>query len=139
MAAFLVFDDESYSSFDVLNNKTIALWNTIIGSGDAKKPSNKTSIRLAGQLDSLHIKIFNGKKFVIDHIVDHLIGVHEFIVNDTGCEALKIVAFRKENFLFEGEVPLGSVNKVAHNQAFSRICAKPCASMQLSLLHALLT
>jgi hypothetical protein len=38
VSAYLIFDDRTISSFDVLNDKTIALWNTIIGAGMLRNP-----------------------------------------------------------------------------------------------------
>jgi hypothetical protein len=42
VSAYLIYKDSTSSTFDVLNDKTIALWNTIIGAGDAGKPSERT-------------------------------------------------------------------------------------------------
>jgi hypothetical protein len=38
VAAYLIYKDGSTSSFDVLNDKSKALWNVIIGGADAEKP-----------------------------------------------------------------------------------------------------
>ena len=44
VSAYLIFKDSTISTFDVLNDKTIPLWNTIIGAGDALKPSEKQGL-----------------------------------------------------------------------------------------------
>lgn len=64
VSAFLIYKDSTTSTFDVLNDKTKALWNTIIGAGDAEKPSERTKIVLTGKLDGLKVTIYNGKRKV---------------------------------------------------------------------------
>ena len=64
VSAYLIYKDSTTSTFDVLNDKTKALWNTIIGAGDAEKPSERTKLILSGKLDSLKVTIYNGKKKV---------------------------------------------------------------------------
>lgn len=104
VSAYLIYDDSSTSSFDVLNDKTKALWNTIIGAGDAEKPSSSTKILLTGQLDSLRIKILNGKKKVVDQIFPTFSGDHEFIIKNTGCEIIKVYVTKHNKTVFENNI-----------------------------------
>jgi len=60
VSAYLIYEDSTTSTFDILNDKTIILWNTIIGAGDAVKPSKRTKIVLSGKLDGLKVTIDNG-------------------------------------------------------------------------------
>jgi hypothetical protein len=62
VSAYLIYKDSTTSAFDVLNDKTIALWNTIIGAGDAERPSERTKLVLTGKLNSLNVTVYNGKK-----------------------------------------------------------------------------
>jgi len=65
-SAYLVYDDGSLSEFDVLHDKTKALWNTIIGAGDAEKPSKKVKLIFHGAYDSISVKVKNGKRLALD-------------------------------------------------------------------------
>jgi hypothetical protein len=61
VSAYLIYKDSTTSFFDILNDKTIIFWNTIIGAGDAEKPSERIKIVLMGKLDSLEVITYNGK------------------------------------------------------------------------------
>ena len=104
VSAYLIYEDGSISSFDVLNDKTKALWNTIIGAGDAEKPSTSTKIALTGQFDSLRIKILNGKKKVLDQSLPNFGGDHEFIIKNTGCEIVKVYVTKNNKSVFENNI-----------------------------------
>ena len=107
VAAYLVYNDSTTSSFDVLNDKTIALWNTIIGAGDAEKPSEKTKVVLTGELDNLKVVIYNGKKKVINQKLSNVSRELEFIINNTGCKEVRVIVSKggreiyKNNILYE--------------------------------------
>ena len=105
VSAYLIYDDGSISSFDVLNDRTKALWNTIIGAGDAEKPSTSTKLKLTGQLDSLRILIVNGEEKVIDQKLPNFNGDHEFIIKNTGCEIVEIHVTKKGKTVFKGDIP----------------------------------
>ena len=104
VSAYLIYEDGSISTFDVLNDKTKALWNTIIGAGDAEKPSTSTKIILTGQFDSLRIKILNGKKKVLDQGLPNVSGDHEFIIKNTGCEIVKVYLTKNKKSVFENNI-----------------------------------
>lgn len=104
VSAYLIYDDGSVSSFDVLNDKTKALWNTIIGAGDAEKPSTSTKIKLTGQLDGLRIKVFNGKRKVIDQNLPNFSGDHEFIIKNTGCSVVKVYVTKQDKMVFKSDI-----------------------------------
>src|SRR5262245_29964877 len=42
VSAYLIYNDGTLSTFDILNDKTVALWNVVAGGGDALKPSDST-------------------------------------------------------------------------------------------------
>jgi hypothetical protein len=88
VSAYLVYDDGSISDFDVLN-EDVVLWNTIIGEGDAEKPSNKVKIIVSGKGNNLRINIMNGEEIVIDKDIS-ISNKTEFIISDTGCEQVTI-------------------------------------------------
>jgi hypothetical protein len=65
ISAYLVYDDGTLSSFDVLNDKTIALWNAVAGGGDVPKPSNNTKVSFVGNLDSSdNVTVIKNKKTI---------------------------------------------------------------------------
>jgi hypothetical protein len=97
VSAYLIYNDGTLSTFDVLNDKTVALWNVIAGGGDALKPSDRTKIRLSGNLDSLSIKIRNGCKLVVDTAITHSNKDFEYIVKNTGCAEVHVNRSRQEN------------------------------------------
>ena len=104
VSAYLIYDDGSVSSFDALNDKTKALWNVIIGAGDAERPTMSTKIKLTGQLDGLRIKIINGKKKVVDQNLPNFSGNHEFIIKNTGCEIVRVYVTKKEKMVFKNDI-----------------------------------
>lgn len=104
VSAYLIFDDKSTSTFDILNDKTIALWNTIIGGGDALKPSSKTKIVFSGKLDGLKVKIYNGKKKIVNQKLPNFIGDFVFAINDTGCEDVRIVLNKIDKVVYDNKI-----------------------------------
>jgi hypothetical protein len=105
VSALLIYKDSTTSTFDVLNDKTKALWNTIIGAGDAEKPSERTKIILAGRLDSLRVTIYNGKRKVENKMLPNFSGDFEFIINDTGCEEVKVIVTKLDKVVYKGTIP----------------------------------
>ena len=105
VSAFLIYKDSTTSTFDVLNDKTKALWNTIIGAGDAEKPSERTKIILTGKLDSLRVTIYNGKRKVENKKLPNFSGDFEFIINDTGCEEVKVIVTKLDKVVYKGTIP----------------------------------
>ena len=105
VSAYLIYKDSTTSTFDVLNDKTKALWNTIIGAGDAEKPSERTKIVLTGKLDSLKVTIYNGKRKVENQKLPNFSGDYEFIINDTGCEEVKVIVTKLDKIVYQGKIP----------------------------------
>jgi hypothetical protein len=105
VSAYLIYDDGTLSTFDVLNNKSIALWNVIAGEGDALKPSSSTKISLDGNLDSLNIRIRNGTKLEIDTTVMHFERHLEFVVRKTGCAEVKINITINKRPIYNDKIP----------------------------------
>lgn len=105
VSAYLIYDDGTFSTFDVLNDKTIALWNTIIGSGDALKPSNSTKVNLSGNLDSLSIKIKNGNKLVVDTIILHSNKDVKYIIKNTGCDEVYVNVTKNKKVVYNDTIP----------------------------------
>jgi hypothetical protein len=105
VAAYLVYKDGSISSFDVLNDKTVALWNTIIGGGDALKPSTKVKLVLVGEGDDLIVRIKNGKSKLIERPIGHFKGEIQTFIENTGCEEVLIEVSRQGKKLYKGSIP----------------------------------
>lgn len=105
VSAYLIYDDGTLSTFDVLNDKSIALWNVIGGEGDALKPSSSTKVSLDGNLDSLSVKIKNGRKLVIDTIVMHFEKHLEYVVRKTGCAEVNVNVTRNKKLVLNDTIP----------------------------------
>ena len=105
VSAYLIYKDSTTSTFDILNDKTIALWNTIIGAGDAGQPSKRTKIKLTGMLDSLKVTIYNGKRKVENQKLPNFSGDYEFIINDTGCDEVKVIITKLDKIVYKGTIP----------------------------------
>lgn len=105
VAAVLVYADSTTSTFDILNDKSIALWNTIIGAGDAEKPSESIKIILTGKLDSLTVTIYNGKKKVVKQTLPVYSGDYELYVPNTGCDEVNVRVTKLNKVLYHGNIP----------------------------------
>jgi hypothetical protein len=89
VSAYLVYDDSTLSSFNIINNHSISLWNTVAGEGSAKKASTKTMIFLEGHCSNVPIKVTNGNKEVYNKTLS-INGMAEIIIENTGCRRLTI-------------------------------------------------
>jgi hypothetical protein len=105
VSAYLVYTDSTLSTFDVLNDSTVALWNTVIGAGDAAKPSERTKVVLAGNIANLQVVMYNGKRKVIDQKLPDIDGDMEFFLDNTGCAEVKISLRREGKQVYAGVVP----------------------------------
>ena len=105
VSAYLIYEDGSLSSFDLLDDNEEVLWNTIAGGGDAGKPSDNCKIRLTGKLDDLHVRISNGNKIVNDQRLPNFTGDFEFIIKNTGCDVVKVMISKDQKKIFEREIP----------------------------------
>ncbi len=104
-SAYLVYDDGSLSEFDVLHDKTKALWNTIIGAGDAEKPSKKVKLIFLGAYDSISVRVKNGKRLALDKKNLSLNGKLEFIIQNTGCDEVFIDVTKNNTHLVRDTIP----------------------------------
>jgi hypothetical protein len=105
VSARLLYDDGTLSTFDILNNKTVALWNVVAGGGDALKPSNSTKVVLSGNLDSLVIKIRNGHEMVIDTTIMQPGKDMEYIIKNTGCAEVYITIVKNQKLVYNDTIP----------------------------------
>jgi hypothetical protein len=96
--AYLIYNDGTTSSFDVLNDKSIALWNVIIGGGDAEKPSDKVKLVLTGSFDSLLVVVKNGQRIVLREKNVKFSGDMIYKINNTGCDEV-VVNIQRNNVL----------------------------------------
>jgi hypothetical protein len=96
MAAFLIYDDATYSSFDIINDKDVYLWNTNIGEGSAEKPSIKTFLRvqcsasLLNQPVDIVVEDMTIKKTLYNKKHQGLKDPIDITINGTGCGVLQI-------------------------------------------------
>jgi hypothetical protein len=104
-SAWLIYDDGSLSDFDVLNDKSKALWNVIIGAGDAEKPSEKVKLVFEGAYDSIHIKVKNGKKLALNKKNLSFTGRLEFIIQNTGCDEVVVSVTKYKTIILQDTIP----------------------------------
>lgn len=105
VAAYLIYADGTLSAFDVLNDKSVALWNVIIAGGDAKKNSDKVKLVLNGSLDSLSVIVKNGKKIVVNEKNITLTGEKIYQIKNTGCEELTVNVLRNAIVKYRDTIP----------------------------------
>lgn len=105
ITAHLVYGKDSLSSFDVLNDSSLALWNTIIGGGDAGAPSKRVEIRISGEMKAVRLQVKNGNHYVFDELLDHTISQYSIGIDNTGCEPVLVKASRGSTILLEKEIP----------------------------------
>ena len=84
--AHLIYKDGALSKFDILNDKSVALWNVIAGGGEAEKSSDKVQLVLSGTMDSLSVFVKNGKKTEVDEKNVTIAGDKIYKLNNTGCD-----------------------------------------------------
>lgn len=104
VAALLVYKDGSLSSFDVLNDKTKALWNVIIGEGDAEKPSEQVKILITGSADSIDIVVKQSKKKVLNKTMLAIRDSVSFIIDNTGCDEVFVTVSKQKAILYKGKI-----------------------------------
>lgn len=105
VTARLIYEDGSLSDFDILNDKSIALWNTIIGGGDAMKPSTSTKLSVSGGMDSLHLRIKDGRRMVLDTIFMLASDSFDYVIRNTGCEKLQVNIARDRKVIYNDTIP----------------------------------
>jgi hypothetical protein len=90
MEAYLMYEDGSKSDINLIDNKTVVLWNTIIGEGDAGKPSKKVLLVLRGNQNNLNLKVSDteGLKLTENNFV--LAEEKQFTIDNTGCSHIII-------------------------------------------------
>src|SRR5262249_42750498 len=98
-SAYLIYDDETLSEFDILNDKTKALWNVVIGGGDAEKPSQKVMLVFHGAYDSINVNVRNGKTPALDKKNLSFNGKLEFIIQNTGCNEVFVNVTKNSTYL----------------------------------------
>jgi hypothetical protein len=103
-SAYLIYKDGSLSTFNVLNDSTKALWNTIIGAGDAEKPSEKTRLVLRGNAGLIHCRVKNGSKIIIDQKGLQLQDSLVFTLNNTGCDIITVEVKGATNAVYKGRI-----------------------------------
>ena len=105
VSAYFIYDDGTLSTFDILNDKTIALWNVIAEGRNALQPSHQTKIKFSGEMDSLTLNIKNGRKLVIDTTILHLINQTEYVIKNTGCSEVYIKALKNKKIVYNDTIP----------------------------------
>jgi hypothetical protein len=60
---------------------------------------------LTGRLESLKVTIYNGKRKVENQKLPNFSGDYEFIINDTGCEGVKVIVTKLDKTVYQGKIP----------------------------------
>jgi hypothetical protein len=107
VSAFLIYEDGQISEFDILNDKSVALWNVIIGDGSAERSSNKTKIVIRGRINDVDILIRNNDLPPIEKKAVDIMGELEIVVSETGCSPVDIVVAKQGKDLYRGVIPFG--------------------------------
>ena len=105
VSAYLIYNDGTLSTFDVLNDKAIALWNVVAGGGDAVKPSDSTKVKVSGSIDSLEIKIKGGRELLIDSIIMHADRDVDYVIENTGCTEIYVTISKSRRILYNDTIP----------------------------------
>lgn len=105
VSAYLIYTDGSQSEFDILKDKKLVLWNTIIGEGDALKASSQTKVVCRQGNGDLVVQIINGKKKVIDTVVDINKSDFKYTIMNTGCNTVYIKLSSKKYKPFFDSIP----------------------------------
>jgi hypothetical protein len=104
-SAYLIYNDGTVSDFDVLNDKSKALWNVIIGAGDAEKPSEKVKLVFQGAYDSINIKVKNGKRLALNKKNLSFNGKLEFVIQNTGCDEVFVTVTKYKTIILKDTIP----------------------------------
>lgn len=104
ISAHLVYDDGSLSAFDILNDKSIALWNIVAGGGDAAKASESIQISLEGKLHDLNVTVKNGSNLIEHGNFGQYTRAYDFVVLKTGCEKVVITVNEKNNIIYNDTI-----------------------------------
>ncbi|GHT67209.1 hypothetical protein FACS189452_04490 [Bacteroidia bacterium] len=89
VAAYLIYEDDTRSSFDVTKVKDGSLWNVIIGEGCAEKSSQSVVVVIAGVGKDLQVQIKNGDAVAVNKTLS-VKGKEEFTITNTGCKIVDI-------------------------------------------------
>jgi len=105
VVAHLIYEDGTISKVDVLNDKSVALWNVIIGGGDAEKHTDKVQLTSSGSLDSLSVLVKNGKKIALNEKNVALSGDKIYQLTNTGCEEVIVDIQRNKVVQYHDTIP----------------------------------
>lgn len=101
VSAYLIYRTGKLSNFDILNDE-VALWNTIIGEGSAEDWSEQTKVILKGKAKNIDVRIANGDMVVVEKTNLNLMGMEEFIIDDTGCLYVTIQILSEGEEIYRG-------------------------------------
>lgn len=107
VSAFLIYDDGTESSFDILNGKDIVLYNVVAGGGSARKPAHQLKLVFTGNLDGLYAQIeeYGSKQFSEKFPAKSR--VHEILMKDIGCNSIYLVVRDENTNIYDNSIPFG--------------------------------
>lgn len=103
MSAYLIYEDGSLSSFNLIDNQSISLWNTIIGEGAAEKPSQKVLLQLEGESEATQLRVYQ-QDVLQGQQTFNLQGLQEFTITDTGCKVVRIELLKEGKVFMQKEI-----------------------------------
>jgi hypothetical protein len=89
VSAYLVYEDATLSSFNLIQNDTISLYDIEHGGGSAEKPSTQAKIILKGKSSNTLVKIMAGTETVVNKRLT-IDSKAEILLSNIGCETITI-------------------------------------------------
>lgn len=106
VSARLIYEDGSLSDFDILNDKSVILWNVVAGEGD-DLASSKTRFIVEGNTSNADIMIMNDDGVLYTKQGVRIDGKNEIDVNGTGCGKLTIQIMDNGKIVYSGGAEFG--------------------------------
>lgn len=107
VSAFLIYDDGTESSFDILNSKDIVLYNVVAGGGSAIKPAHELKLVFTGNLDGLYAQIEEYESKEFSEKFPAKSRVHEIVMKDIGCKSIYLVVRDENTNIYDNSIPFG--------------------------------
>jgi hypothetical protein len=99
-----VYEDGELSSFDILNDDNVTLWNTAIGEGSAGRSSTESRVIIYGNEKEMDIVIKQNGEVSIEKKDIEIAGELEITVPETGCSSVEIILSRTNETLYQGYI-----------------------------------
>lgn len=106
VSAKLIYDDGSLSDFDIINDKSVVLWNTFASEGE-RKASKSVRYFINGNASDVEIKISNDSNVLLSRAGVEIHGSEQVDVAGTGCGNLSIQISKEDKVIYTKNVEFG--------------------------------